>query len=330
MNPRDFLRKPGYPFALLTTYSFDPYFFERLVLPDIWAGGSNSILVLVDQGKLRNALNSHIGDLRHLGRRYFIQPVEWRGAFHPKIFLRLRDEGGLAWVGSNNLTRGGWGGNSELGSAWRLDREGLDGCGWLTGLISYIDSTTTGLAKDLVYKVQRLPWLEDIPGESKHDVLISLEEPIGVQVERRWAGRRFTSLKILTGSTDRDAGFLHWATETFGLENIDICLTPECASPRSPSIGRPWTEIADCAAIGAEVDACQVLLVQRAGRTWCVMGIGQLFKFRMAHPRTESRSHGGGGYSRTNPLLGHSSGLRTRRSRPIGCTHSPTSGRSRR
>ena len=237
MNPRDFLRKPGYPFALLTTYSFDPYFFERLVLPDIWAGGSNSILVLVDQGKLRNALNSHIGDLRHLGRRYFIQPVEWRGAFHPKIFLRLRDEGGLAWVGSNNLTRGGWGGNSELGSAWRLDREGLDGCGWLTGLISYIDSTTTGLAKDLVYKVQRLPWLEDIPGESKHDVLISLEEPIGVQVERRWAGRRFTSLKILTGSTDRDAGFLHWATETFGLENIDICLTPECASLEAPALG---------------------------------------------------------------------------------------------
>ena len=237
MNPRDFLREPGYPLALLTTYSFDPYFFERLVLPDLWAGGSNSVLVLVDQGELRNALNSHLENLRHLGRRYFLQPVEWRGAFHPKIFLRLGDEGGLIWVGSNNLTRGGWGGNSELGSAWRLDRDGLDGCGWLTGLISYLDSTTTGLAKDLVYKALRLPWLEDIPGESRHDVLISLEEPIGVQVGRRWAGRRFTSLKVLTGSTDRDAGFLHWASETFGLEDIDICLTPECASLEAPALG---------------------------------------------------------------------------------------------
>lgn len=45
MNPRHFLREPGYPIALLTTYSFDPYFFERLVLPDLWAGGSNSVLV---------------------------------------------------------------------------------------------------------------------------------------------------------------------------------------------------------------------------------------------------------------------------------------------
>ena len=184
MNPRGFLREPGYPIALLATYSFDPYFFERLVLPDLWAGSSNSVLVLVDQGELRVALNAHLGNLRHLGRRYFLQPVEWRGAFHPKIFLRLGDEGGLAWVGSNNLTRGGWGGNSELGSAWRLDRDRLDGCGWLTGLLGYLDSLTTGLAKDLLYKALRLTWLEGIPAEGRHDVLISHEEPIGVQIRK--------------------------------------------------------------------------------------------------------------------------------------------------
>ena len=147
------------------------------------------------------------------------------GAFHPKIFLRLGDEGGLAWVGSNNLTRGGWGGNSELGSAWKLDTSVLDGCGWLPSFLYFLDSTTAGLAKDLIYKAQRLPWLEDIPQESNPHVLIGCEEPIGVQVERRWAGRTFTSLKVLTGSTDRDAGFLRWASEAFGLVDIDICLT---------------------------------------------------------------------------------------------------------
>ena len=230
MNPRDFLREPEYPIALLATYSFDLYFFERFVLPDLWAGGSNRVLVLVDQGELRSALNSHLGALRHLGRRYFLQPVEWRGAFHPKVFLRLGDEGGLAWVGSNNLTRGGWGGNSELGGAWRLDRSGLDGCGWLPGLLRYLDSITTGLARKLLDQMLHLPWLADIPGDSRHDVLISHQEPIGVQLGRRWAGRRFTSLKLLTGSTDSDAGFLRWAYQTFGLEDIDICLTPESAS----------------------------------------------------------------------------------------------------
>ena len=207
MNPRDFLREPEYPIAILATYSFDLYFFERFVLPDLWAGGSNKVLVLVDQGELRSALKSHLGALRHLGRRYFLQPVEWRGAFHPKVFLRLGDEGGLAWVGSNNLTRGGWGGNSELGGAWRLDRSGLDGSGWLPDLLRYLDSITTGLARELLDQTLRLPWLADIPGDSRHDVLISHQEPIGVQLGRRWAGRRFTSLKLLTGSTDSDAGF---------------------------------------------------------------------------------------------------------------------------
>ena len=230
MNPRDFLREAEYPIALLTTYSFDPYFFERLVLPDLWAGGSSSVLVLVDRQELRSALGSHLGNLRHLGRRYFLQPVGWRGAFHPKIFLRLGDEGGLAWVGSNNLTRGGWGGNSELGSAWKIDTSALDGCGWLPSFLNFLDSTTKGLAADLLHKAQRLPWLEDIPQQSRPYVLISDDEPIGVQVERRWAGRTFMSLKVLTGSTDRDAGFLRWASEAFGLEEIDICLTPECAS----------------------------------------------------------------------------------------------------
>ena len=230
MNPRDFLREPGYPISLLTTYSFDPYFFERLVLPDLWAGGSNSILVLVDQHELSTTLASHLGTLRSLGRRYFLQPVEWQGAFHAKIFLRLGKQGGLAWVGSNNLTRGGWGGNRELATAWRLDGDRLNGCGWLTDLLNYFDSTSAGLAKDLLYKALRLPWLEGIPGDGRHDVLISHEETIGVQVRRRWAGRRFTNLKILTGSTDRDASFLRWATETFGLERIDVCLTPKCVS----------------------------------------------------------------------------------------------------
>ena len=230
MNPRDFLREAEYPIALLTTYSFDPYFFERFVLPDLWAGGSNRVLVLADRGALRSALDSHVGDLRHLGRRYFLQPVEWPGAFHPKIFLRTGDEGGLVWVGSNNLTRGGWGGNSELGGAWKLEGDGLAGSGWLPGLLTYLESVTTGLARELLGQALRLPWLADIPGGGRSDVLISHEEPIGAQLERRWAGRRFTSLKFLTGSTDSDAGFLRWASRTFGLEKIDICLTPESAS----------------------------------------------------------------------------------------------------
>ena len=232
MNPRDFCREPGYPIALLTTYSFDPSFFERLVLPDLWAGGSKSVLVFVDHGELRTALNSHTGHLRHIGRRYFLQPVELPGAFHAKVFLRLGDEGCLAWVGSNNLTRGGWGSNTELASAWQLERDRPNHrCGWLPGFLTYLKSNTAGLANELLDKTQRMQWLVGMPrSEGTHDVLISHREALWLQLRDRWAGRRFTSLKVLTGSTDRDAGFLRRLTETFALDRVDICVSPEHAS----------------------------------------------------------------------------------------------------
>ena len=48
MNPRLFCREQSYHKALLLTYSFDPIFFEQVVLPDLWAGRSSDILVLGD------------------------------------------------------------------------------------------------------------------------------------------------------------------------------------------------------------------------------------------------------------------------------------------
>ena len=72
MNPNEFLREPGYEFAVLSTYSFDPFFFERLVLPSLWAGGSKSVIVYADAREVRRALAQPVGTLRHLGRRYFL------------------------------------------------------------------------------------------------------------------------------------------------------------------------------------------------------------------------------------------------------------------
>ena len=37
MNPRLFCRERSFHKALLLTYSFDPVFFEQIVLADLWA-----------------------------------------------------------------------------------------------------------------------------------------------------------------------------------------------------------------------------------------------------------------------------------------------------
>jgi hypothetical protein len=225
VNPRDFLRESGHPIAILTAYAFDPIFFERLVLPDLWAGGSGSVMVFVDRRELDRSLDALVGRLRHLGRRYFLVPVSLPGAFHPKVFLRLGSEGGLAWIGSGNLTRGGWGANSELAAVWTLG-EDPEADGWVGAFLNHLDSfLEDGLARDLLSRARRQAWLPDAAGAGP--VLFTHARALSEQIEERWSGRRFESLRIITGSTDRDAGMLRWAVDHFGLKSVQLCVTPE-------------------------------------------------------------------------------------------------------
>ena len=60
-NPRDFCREPGYDTAILLTYTFDALFFERIVLPDLWVGGSTDVHVIADLGQINEALPRWVG-----------------------------------------------------------------------------------------------------------------------------------------------------------------------------------------------------------------------------------------------------------------------------
>jgi len=120
VNPRLFCRERAFHKALLLTYSFDPIFFEQVVLPDLWAGRSSDILVLGDKNQIDMSIESAAGQLWHLGRRYLLAGAKVPGAFHPKVFLRLGSKDGVVMLGSGNVTSSGWGGNQELGTAWMI------------------------------------------------------------------------------------------------------------------------------------------------------------------------------------------------------------------
>ena len=52
MNPRDFCKKREYTTVIGTTYSFDPLFFERIILPDLKFGNSGEVLIIGDGDQL--------------------------------------------------------------------------------------------------------------------------------------------------------------------------------------------------------------------------------------------------------------------------------------
>lgn len=234
MNPRLFCRERAFHKALLLTYSFDPIFFEQVVLPDLWAGRSSDILVLGDKNQIDTSVQSAVGQLWHLGKHYLLAGANVPGAFHPKVFLRLGPKDGIVMVGSGNVTSSGWGGNQELGTAWMIGPDHSDKGGWLHPFLDDVLAWCHGdLERDAVRRIKDVPWLSLTPAVSieASPMLHSRQtNSLGSELARRWAGRRFDEVKILTGSTDESGAFLRWANATFGVTRATVALTPSSAS----------------------------------------------------------------------------------------------------
>lgn len=234
MNPRLFCRERAYQKALLLTYSFDPIFFEQVVLPDLWAGRSSDILVLGDGGEIDTSFQSAVGQLWNLGKQYLLAGADVAGAFHPKLFVRLGPKDGIVMVGSGNVTSSGWGGNQELGAGWMVGPNQIDKGGWLHPFLDDVLTWCQGdLERDAVRRFKDVPWLSLTPADNSEasPVLHSRgTRSLATELARRWSGRRFDEVKILTGSTDESGAFLRWVQATFGVTRATIALTPASAS----------------------------------------------------------------------------------------------------
>ncbi len=234
MNPRLFCRERAFHKALLLTYSFDPIFFEQVVLPDLWAGRSSDILVIGDKNQIDMSIQSAVGQLWHLGRHYLLAGANVAGAFHPKVFLRLGPKDGVVMLGSGNVTSSGWGGNQELGTAWMIGPDHPDKGGWLHTFLDAVMTWCHGdLERDAVSRIKDVPWLSLTPAasiEASPMLYGRQNNSLASELSRRWAGRRFDEVKVLTGSTDESGAFLRWANTTFGVTRATVALTPSSVS----------------------------------------------------------------------------------------------------
>ncbi|MEI7636967.1 MAG: hypothetical protein WCJ37_06640 [Syntrophus sp. (in: bacteria)] len=104
---------PAY-IAFLSTFQFDPDFFERRLLRCQALTKARRIVVFLDARQWFDLLRRDVIS-RWLNRRYLVVPVQHSpGVFHPKLNLLLTEFGGQILCGSNNLTRSGCSSNLEL------------------------------------------------------------------------------------------------------------------------------------------------------------------------------------------------------------------------
>ncbi len=112
--------------AALSTFQFDPDFFERRLLRCPALAKARRVLVFMDSSQWHKLLRQD-APARFLNRRYLVVPVRPpKGVFHPKLNLLVRQDGGQVQCGSNNLTRLGCTSNLELLNSFTvtLDQSG--------------------------------------------------------------------------------------------------------------------------------------------------------------------------------------------------------------
>lgn len=116
-------RSNVYHSALLTTYSFDPIFFESVYLSTLRKLGITNIVVLMDASMYDQMLaDANYPYHRVTQNNYTLvrQENSYSGVFHPKMVLLFGEEEGALVIGSGNLTYSGLSNNEEIWNAFHV------------------------------------------------------------------------------------------------------------------------------------------------------------------------------------------------------------------
>ena len=112
-----------YHSALLTTYSFDPIYFEAVYLSTLRKLGITNVVVLMDASMYDQLLSDSNYQCHRVSQyNYTLVRKEnfHSGVFHPKVVLLFGEEEGSLIVGSGNLTYSGLANNDEVWNAFHV------------------------------------------------------------------------------------------------------------------------------------------------------------------------------------------------------------------
>lgn len=118
------LKEPGYKVALVTSYSTDLLFFEKMILRHFIEQNCTYLGLFVDQKCLFESITKP--NISELGKSYIIKGMETNHAFHPKVYLLLGEHKAKVLIGSGNLTPAGFITNHEVFNRFTIDTVGRE------------------------------------------------------------------------------------------------------------------------------------------------------------------------------------------------------------
>lgn len=149
----------SYHSALLTSFSFDPIFFNNYYFGKLHACGITNIVVLIDSSNYDKVLSSlgQSPDKAVIDYNLVRQKCSSTGVFHPKVSFLVGKNKGLVLVGSGNLTYSGYSVNQEIWGAVRYDERHHNNLGFFKSVWSYLESI---LPNNSPIINQQLSWMK--------------------------------------------------------------------------------------------------------------------------------------------------------------------------
>lgn len=162
--------------VIILTHNIDYIFIQTVVLSYLKKCGNPSLTIFADAQCAQETYNHQKTVISGLGKRYRVVPVHLKRSydrFHPKAVLLSGEKKASLYVGSGNLTFGGWRQNAEI---WNHYDTEIDGTGVFSAFKSYLD----GILKQLP-QIQNIEKAvkEAYDNETKQWT-VDLDEPIGL------------------------------------------------------------------------------------------------------------------------------------------------------
>jgi hypothetical protein len=161
--------------AIILTHNIDFVFVQTVALSLIERCGHPSITIFADASCAATSFSQQSSLLQGIGVRYRVVPVEMEPGFrfHPKAVLLSGPTSATLYVGSGNLTFGGWRENAEV---WTRFDSRADGTATFAAMRGYLTALVEMIALPDVVRAE----IGEAFETTTHAWAADLEQPSGL------------------------------------------------------------------------------------------------------------------------------------------------------
>ena len=146
-----------YHSAIITSFTFDPYYFSNYYMPQMRSRGIRNVVVLIDSTQY-DAILQDTEIFKNYRHDFALIRVKNKsnGVFHPKASIFLGDKQALALIGSGNLTYSGMSHNKELWGAFCADDKDAEEASIIKNIWDYLSKIIRSSSSEIA--IQQLEW----------------------------------------------------------------------------------------------------------------------------------------------------------------------------